>query len=144
MDYFKPEIIEEHTHTAYGTLLVTLEKCHVCEKWMIAMYCPPTHFGSSSLFGPIGFDYQIKEAGWVLRSGATRDDYEICKECFNAGQEGFRCALCNQVKPMSKSQESFGYPTEYLCKDCFEIIPAKVWAEKVKELIEKHKYDFNV
>lgn len=70
------------------------------------------------------------------------DDEPICIECEQAGKSDFLCALCKERKRSNKKQESFGDPSEFLCTDCYETKPAKIWDEKVDELVEAHRYDY--
>jgi len=85
---------------------------------------------------------QMKERGVVFRSSATINNKHICVECKKAGKASFKCALCKEMKSSSKEEESFGDPTEYLCKDCYATVPAKEWDEKVERLRKDHQYDW--
>lgn len=95
---------------------------------------------------PLSIDHdqaaQTARAGVVIESMSTIDDKKICVECEKAGKAFSTCALCKTPKPSSRIEESFGEPAEYLCSDCYETVPAKVWDEKAQELRDRHRYDF--
>ena len=59
-----------------------------------------------------------------------------------AGKADFLCALCNERKSTDKIQESIGDAPEFLCKDCYDTVSAKIWDDKLDELQEAHRYDY--
>lgn len=67
----------------------------------------------------------------------------ICENCVETGTTSFICALCGKEHTTDKIKESFGDPTEYLCKICYETVPAKKWEEAMDRLDKKHMYDFD-
>lgn len=85
----------------------------------------------------------MKRANMVYLSSTQVDGDPICKECEAAGKADFLCALCEKRYPSSEVKESIGWPAEFLCKNCYETKPAKIWDEKVDELQEDHRYDFD-
>jgi hypothetical protein len=38
-------------------------------------------------------------------------------------------------------EEQFGDPAEYLCKPCYETVPASVWDAAKERLRRSHQYD---
>lgn len=95
---------------------------------------------------PFTYDFtqekQMEALGVVLESSSRIDDNKICVECEAEGKASITCSLCDQSKPSSKMQESFGDPAEYLCSDCYATVPAKVWDDKMEELRKTHRWDF--
>ena len=138
LENYCPHLLEGN----WAEMLVELKKCHICGKFMLPDY---HNYFAKSIFPtyfPIDFDAQLKKAGWGKMSDIKVDDEYICQECAKAGKADFLCVLCKQRKPTDKEKESFGDPPEFLCSDCYETIPAKVWDEKVEELHGLHRYDF--
>lgn len=141
---FVPQIIKPFAddRIVYLAMLIEAEICPICQKIM-------TRAGKSFFNGgnfpnamSYNFDTQIKNAGVVVMSKIQVDDHCICIECANAGKADFLCALCNIRRPTDQVQESFGEPPEYLCKICYETVPAKQWDMKTSELYSQHQYDF--
>lgn len=85
---------------------------------------------------------QMKKLGVVFRSRAKIDDEYICVNCQKQGKASFFCALCHERKPSDKLHESYGYPPEYLCTDCYRNVPAEVWDKKIEELYDSHRWDY--
>jgi hypothetical protein len=136
MENYTPKV---HENGRYVEMLIEVEKCKCCDKIMIA------NLGYYSIFPKymrINQEAQMKAAGFVYPSSTLVDDKRICIECEQADKATILCALCEERKPSSKKQESFGDPAEFLCSDCYETKPAKIWDEKVDELQESHRYDF--
>jgi hypothetical protein len=85
----------------------------------------------------------MEARGIIFNSDATDiNNHEMCEMCKSEGKAQFKCVLCNGIKPSSEQKESFGYPAEYLCTDCYNSVPAAAWDKKVDELEEEHRYDF--
>lgn len=141
MNEYTPKIIEEKYNGAYGEMLVELQRCPICQKYMIVNY-ENRYSSTFPHYKNLDFNAQIKAAGWVKKSYAKIDDKYICEVCKESGKASFTCALCAQRHSMDKIQDSFGDPPELLCKNCYEITPAKLWDEKVNTLRDAHKYDF--
>ena len=137
MENYTPKIVE-NTHVVYLEMVVEAKKCHLCKKIML----PKTDRGVFPNYIHMNQDAQMGRAGFVYSTNTEVDGECICIECKDAGKVDILCALCNERKPSDKEQESFGYPPEYLCKDCYETKPAKVWEEKCDELRDSHRYDF--
>jgi len=137
------EYIPELINNEYAKMIVAISSCPICKKIMINGY-NETYYDLSTfpVNWMVGFTAQIKRAGWVISSGIKVNDEYICTECKLAGRGYFNCALCGEEKPLNKEKESFGDPAEYLCSDCYESIPAKVWDDKVNDLRMQHRYDF--
>jgi len=135
LDNYTPEVID-----GYGKVLVELEKCPLCGKYMVD--AKGAKYGLFPKYININIDKQMERAGWVLRSCTKVDDKNICSECTEAGKADFLCTLCKQRKPTDKIKEEIGDPTEYICTDCYETMPAKEWDEKICKIREIHRYDF--
>lgn len=140
MDKFVPKIIEEGSHV-YLEMLLEGEKCHLCKKIMIAVVSPyrPKIFPA---YMKLNQKAQMETIGLVFTSSCLVDDHAICHECVEAGKADFLCVLCGERKPSNQVQESIGDPAEFLCTGCYNTKSAKEWDEKVDELQEEHKYDF--
>ena len=120
------------------TMEIRAEKCPLCGKIMIAK----APRGIYPYFCSETQEAQARAKGLQFISNIKVDDEYICQGCCDNGKADFLCAMCGERKPTDKEKESFGDPREYLCTDCYEIIPAKKWDEKVKELNESHRWDF--
>jgi hypothetical protein len=106
-------------------------------------YCGKQMMDRSDLFSSLkDQEIQMKKLGVVFRSNATKDNQYICVECKEKGVASFTCSLCGEQRSYEDMQQSFGDPPEYLCKHCYNIVPAKAWDNKVDELLDIHKYDF--
>jgi len=141
---FTPEIIGETKDVdretiTLATMVVYLKPCPTCAKLMIRL----SDGGPFQLFPyDLSFKSQVERAGWVYVSDAEVDEKRICHECKAAGRASFVCAMCKETRRMDQEEESFGEPAERLCSVCFETVTAKVWAAKVRELREDHRWDF--
>lgn len=133
---FKPTI----TQDGYALMKIAISNCHKCDRTMIESPKPyyynpfPTQYNKD-------FDYQIRSVGWVKRSNIIVDDLYICVECAEKGLADFVCALCFKRYPSDKEKESFGYPPEYLCENCYKTVPAEKWDNEREELMENHRWD---
>jgi len=141
MENYVPKIIETNKDIAYGTMLVQLAKCAECGKWMIkrdnrADCFPP--------YWKLNFEIQVREAGWEIHSYTKKNNKGyICQSCEENGKASFTCNLCEKDYPTTEIQESFGDPSEYLCKSCYKTIPAKKWDKAVNDLVGEHRHDFD-
>ena len=140
-NYIPTVISDELGRTHYGKVLVELEKCPICHRYMIDSR--NAKYGLFPKYCKITIEKQIERAGWVQRSCVEVDGHDICRECAEAGKADFLCALCEQRKLTDKIEESFGDLAEHLCADCYESVPAKIWDKKVEKLRERHRYDFD-
>ena len=133
-----PHLLERN----WAEMLVELKKCSICHKLMLPDY--PAHFARSIFptYFPIDFNAQLKKAGWEKMSDVKVDDNYICEECAKSGKADFLCVLCGQRKLTDKIEESFGDPPEFLCSDCYATVSAKIWDDKVEELRDIHRWDF--
>ena len=139
IDNFIPEVIKEENHPIYGLVLVQLNPCSLCKKFMLSANIQNRCF---LLYYKNDIEHQISRAGWVEQSNIKVDDKYICRECEREGKADFLCSLCKQRKSTKKIEDSFGDPPEFLCKDCYETIPAKIWNEKRNKLQKIHRWDF--
>ena len=134
---YTPKVVED----GYALFAAKITECSICHKLMVKRL----KFPNSSFF-PMwrnnDQDAQMTRAGFVYISDIKVDDNYICVECKQQGKADFKCELCDERKPTSKIQESFGNPSVFLCRDCYETVPAKIWDEKCDELEEEHRYDF--
>lgn len=141
---FVPALVLESGGRAYGTMLVGLQRCGGCNKWMVeplSSHKPfPFHYQTS-------FEKQCAAAGWAINGYATKSvgdrEVPICRACKAADVGSFKCALCEQERKSSQSEEVFGFGdgADHLCKPCYETTPAKAWNEKCDELEKSHQYD---
>lgn len=138
MENYTPKIIE-NTHVVYLEMVIEATKCYLCKKIML----PKKSGRIFPKYMNMDQDAQMKRAGFVYSTNIEVDGKRICVECKNAGKADIQCVLCNEKKPSDKVQQSFGYPPEYLCKDCYETKPAKIWEEKCDKLLEDHLYDLD-
>jgi hypothetical protein len=129
-------------HDGYVEMMVEYEKCPICNKVMIQRLV-----GYDNRLFPAWIqmtqEAQAKRAGIVFKGSVKVDDDLICEECEKSGRADFLCAICNTRQSTDEIQESFGYPPEFLCKECYNTVPAKTWDEKVSELHEAHRYDYD-
>jgi len=130
---FVPQVLEE----GYGVVLVKIGRCANCHKVTIATgkgYDFPA-------FWKAGRREQLQRADWREKSFVTNASGQtLCVDCGKTGG-AFRCEICKQERK-GEPEESFGDPPDYLCKPCFETVPARVWADAVKRLEEEHRWDF--
>jgi len=136
---YTPKIINDR----YVLFVAQAIKCPICEKLMVKKV-PRDYYTQSFFPGYINMnqDAQMNRAGLVYISDVKVDDCNICVECKESGKADFKCDLCGERKPTEKIQESFGYPPDFLCKDCYDTTPAKIWEEKIEQLESDHRYDF--
>lgn len=134
MQEYTPKVIEKN----YVEMLIEGKKCKTCDRLML----PNIKSGLFPNYLRINQDAQMKLAGMVYISSTQVDGKTICKECEAAGKADFLCALCNIRYPSSEVKESIGLPAEFLCKNCYETKPAKIWEEKLDALQDDHRYDF--
>lgn len=88
------------------------------------------------------FAAQIERAGISL-VGTYQGDSPICKGCYDKGAVLCECAICHQSKRSTEIQETFGcVGVDYLCKGCYETVPAMAWDREVEALNELHRYDY--
>jgi hypothetical protein len=138
IENYRPEIIDESGNVTYVKVLIQVQRCPLCNKYMVET----SRYGPFPDWFPMSLKEQMKRAGFVERSDIRVDASRICVPCAEAGKADFLCALCKQRKPSSKKKDSFGDPPEYLCTDCYETIPAAKWEQEVERLQDEHEYDF--
>lgn len=139
MENYTPKI---HEDGRYVEMIIQAKKCPICGKVMIKKvkeYMLDKIFPAYWQMNQVS---QAKRAGIVFKSTTKVDDENICEECEKSGKADFLCALCNERKSTDKIQESIGDAPEFLCKDCYDTVPAKIWDDKLEELEEAHKYDY--
>ena len=143
MESYIPKIVKEKNGgSVYVEILLEGKYCHTCKKVMIKEGSPLMRGGPFPNYHKIGIKEQAANAGLEFMSGIKVDNREICISCKEAGKADFLCRLCNTRKPSDKIKESFGDPPDYLCTDCYEIVPAKQWDEMTDRLRSEHQYDF--
>ena len=146
MESFTPTILEELTYDtrAYGTMLVELWKCPLCAKWMVWPNLQRDFLhGTFPGFYRLDFNHQLQAAGWVKASDVEVEGRTICTVCVDAGKAYFVCALCDQKQPTAEILNRYGSPPDFLCKTCYQRVPASEWDAKEDELREKHRYDYD-
>lgn len=137
MEYYKPEIIGSD----YALFLVRLERCPECKRYMVVRP-RETSDPTFPYYHKLSFDAQAKAANLGIKSRSKIDRHPICEDCETEGKASFVCALCKERKPSSKIQQSFGDPAEYLCSDCYLVVPAEKWDQATDELMQEHKWDY--
>ena len=137
MKEYIPTIVEEEGNRAYALMLVQILKCPICGKWMLSTEKP------FPVYNKLNCNSQMELANWKSKSSINLawDSY-ICTDCEKAGRATFKCVMCGKERESSDIQESIGYPPEHLCKICYSSVSAKEWEEKVRNLEELHKYDW--
>lgn len=131
---------------AYADFLVELNRCAACERWMLDVSEPKGAAGERRAFARYHQGYRLEDqmeaAGIARRSDRTADGDPVCAVCAAEGRAFVVCALCEQRRPSDQVEYSLGDPAEYLCRPCYETVPAKRWAEARDELYERHRYDY--
>jgi len=130
MESFTPILLEEN----YGIMLIQLDECYLCKKKMVGPFLRDLLEGRLFPSGKINFENQLKAVGWEESTLTKVDNKYICKSCFDAGLATFECDLCKLRYPTTEIQDSFGDPTEYLCKHCYCNVSAKLWNEEIEHL----------
>jgi hypothetical protein len=138
-----PELFTPKIEGSYGIMAVEVHSCAVCKKTMV--FGPDRQYLRQTfpLYQDMAFGKQLDRAGWEQASDMEVDGKHMCQKCAKAGLAMFECALCGQKVAGNAVEESFGDPAEFLCKRCYETVPAKTWNEKVTALRERHRYDFD-
>lgn len=137
---YTPQII----NGGYVLFAAQASECPLCKKLMVKRV-GKYRFESSFFSSWINMDQdaQMKNAGLVYLSDVKVNDEHICEECEKSGKATFKCQLCGEDKPTNMIQESFGYPADFLCSDCYETVSAKTWNEKCDQLEAWHSNDFD-
>ncbi len=88
-------------------------------------------------------DEQLAATGvhWAAKTSAWH--HIICEQCEVSGKFLEKCAMCDQDVSSADIEESIGDPPEYLCRHCFENVPAKTWRDKIKALDKAHQWDWD-
>jgi hypothetical protein len=131
----------------YATMVVEIQTCPSCGKIMIEH---PRRWGTLvppfPEEGELAFNEQRKRAEWRLISGNTNANNEhICMTCALDGRSSFICALCGEERSSTKEMAChFGEhdQPEFLCKICYETVPAKTYQDKVNELEDRHRWNY--
>lgn len=126
----------------YIAMYMQVRECPICKHSMINKE-EHTRRSIFPMFIGMNQKAQAKELNLKFCSNTEVDDKLICQDCADTGKADFLCYLCKERKPTNKIEESVGIlPTEYLCKDCYETVPAKKWDKALEELQEEHRYDY--
>lgn len=124
----------------YVTMFIPVEECTSCRNKMVLKEKYP------GIFSPHVTMTQKAQAAriglhWQHGKFFPGEDL-LCTTCIEAGLATFKCYICKETKATDRIQESIGIlSTDYLCKDCYATVPAKVWDEKLEELEKEHEYD---
>lgn len=124
----------------YFRFLVDTKPCASCKRPTIPIPVSYTAARPFPAYHRVDLKRQAERAG-VLAVGTYVNENPVCVECVKAGVLLFGCAICGEKKNMSHIEESFGYPAEHLCKQCYQTVPAAKWDAKRKELEEAHRWD---
>lgn len=139
-----PEIVTDGVDL-YGKLLVSLTQCPSCNRIMLKRYSYQWS-GFESIFPKwlqIQLREQLSKADILIYSQfKNRNDKFICIECAKDGKNTFTCDLCGEERTSDLKETSYGEPPDYLCKVCYESVPAKEWDQRNEKLLQAHKYDF--
>lgn len=145
---FTPRLIRDglipdtHIGHTYWEFCLELNVCYICRAPMM----PVKGHQDVALFPRWSENNQraqMERAGIFAMSGVEDKNHDpICAPCANAGRATIICHLCNAERPSSDVVESIGYPAEYLCRQCYEHVPAKRWEEEKAKLNAAHRYDF--
>jgi hypothetical protein len=127
----------------YIEMLLNGEECSICKKIMVKEVKESLLDRVFPFGGDLCQQRQITNAGIVFKSRCKVDNKYICVECERGGKATFKCELCGERKLMNKIKERVGDPEDYLCTDCYENKSAKIFDDKLDELIELHRYDFD-
>ena len=87
---------------------------------------------------------QLERAGVVPSSDVLdTNDQPVCEACVKAGRVTFICFGCKRENPVNLIHFTQpGDPCESVCIPCYESHTAKVWDQIIKDLAEKHRWDF--
>jgi hypothetical protein len=141
VDDYTPTVVEGQHGLTYGEVLINLVKCPSCGRWMVDKSLDDHYYGFPAYSG-LNLRAQMIRADWRFKSDVAIDNKRICEQCAAEGKASFVCSLCGERRDTKMVKESFGDPPEYLCRECYVIVPAAVWDAKVDELQEAHQYDF--
>ncbi|WP_394836353.1 hypothetical protein LVJ94_05550 [Pendulispora rubella] len=140
---FTPQVLEvidaEHV---YISVAMRVKVCAVCQRPMIPAADRMPLYSTGEMYMTVL--EQAKRAGWpeVTLYAHSVDGRHICDDCAVEGHAMFRCALCERERGRSEVKARFGTNAEYLCKCCYETVPAARWEAKAEELAQKHRFDF--
>lgn len=95
-------------------------------------------------FAPAGdsIKAQLLRAGLQVEDTADFDGKQVCGECVKAGKVKVRCCHCERETSLDNVQFQAGDPAEFLCRACYESVPAAQYAKLVKEIEERHRHDY--
>lgn len=136
MKDYTPKIIENR----FVEMLIQGDECQTCQSLMIKKIKKSE--GLFPMYHALNQESQAKNAGIQFIGNIKVDDEYICEKCEKEGKADFLCALCEERKSTDKIQEIIGDPAEFLCTDCYNTVPASIWTNKLKELLEDHQYDY--
>ena len=128
-------------HLGHSCVLMVCEfqPCASCGRLMVPRLDP---FRNTRLFPcwhELTLEQQAKRGGLATCSDALKDGEKICEDCKATGKSTFVCALCKQERPCDQIREHFGDPPDYLCKPCYQTVPAKDWDAEVESLEQAHR-----
>jgi hypothetical protein len=139
-----PEASETYTPERFDDdhvkVLVRIRACVVCKKPTVPGL-QQNHVSPFPAFYRANFAAQMERAGIAL-VGSWNDSDPICAACHDAGTVTGECTLCHEQRKLSDMEEKIGLPSEYMCKPCYETVPAKTWATELARLEESHRWDF--
>jgi hypothetical protein len=142
LDDFIPTIIAETDDDhVYVTIAVRVKRCATCGRPMIPAADRMPLYGAG--FPQMTPEEQARRAGWpeLTLYAANFDGRLICDPCAKAGHARFKCSLCHQIRPAEDVKARFGVRAEYLCKPCYQTVPAAQWDAKTDELAHKYRHD---
>lgn len=121
---------DRQTKAEYTLILVPTKACGVCKKTMFDV----------NLIDIPGVDDQRLRAGMQINSRKTGAlGFEVCAMCAITNKISFICALCNEERRSEMEARAFGTTDpEFLCKACYDTVPARQWDEAVARLTQRN------
>ena len=144
---YTPEIVNVG-HDNLALIGIQVDQCPICKKQMIKtdikqLVKLQSNWGGALKDAGNTIEAQCKRADLMIKSCYNSKYNEpICKECESSGKRTFICCHCKTERRSHLIQEIYGDPPDYLCKICYETIPAKTWNDLDKQLTAEHQYDW--
>lgn len=129
--HFVPTIQE-----SWGLFALPVSRCSFCKTYTLPKIKGFYENGSSAMSQA----EQMKAAGMRYRGSNFITSDIVCEQCVADGKIHFKCAFCEETRNSELYHDAeYGDP---ICKICYETLTAKEWDEKMKELHEIHRYDY--
>lgn len=135
---FTPEVHFIPSGYGYATFVLSIRKCPLCNSPMMKKWRMP-----ETIYYKLDLKSQMERAGIKFISSSRVNNEHICDECSGKGLSSFTCYICNKTQSSTEIHESYGDPSDYVCKSCYNSIPASKWDKVIDELEKAHQYDFD-